>query len=119
MKFTRKPFTDWEIKLRLINNNTNKTYEGGADFGNYTVVYRTTYRRNKECEQFTLLPKEEWGNMCLIQIQIFKDGSVNIENHIDCNIFIDQSSKTIEINMLCDIDYDYEHYSLVIVYDYQ
>lgn len=88
MLFDRRPFTDWRIKLHCGKENpiSTRSLEG---------IYRGTWREGKECEQFTLLPKNK--EYCLVQIRIFKDNTVTVESYAPCFVRIDNKKKLVTI----------------------
>jgi hypothetical protein len=63
--YNRQPFTDWEVELHGFSISENKE----KPLQDYNAYYRTTYKGNHQCEQFSLVNEyEEYSFM----IGIFK-----------------------------------------------
>jgi hypothetical protein len=78
--------TPWSIEV--IEDEVN-------DASMYEEVFRTTFREEKECEQFTLLLKD--SEDALIQLRIFKNGDVTSETWIPTFLRIDRRAKRISV----------------------
>lgn len=88
--YRRKAFTDWEIYVQGYGNSISLKEVDG--------VYRTAYQEGKECERFTLLPKD--SEMALIQINILARSRVQVWATVPCEVEIDNRKKRVDITLL-------------------
>lgn len=105
--FNREPFTPW--KIVILDRYIDKTMEEcevqdyGA-FDEFECFYRTTLKNSKQCEQFTMLVKDT--DIVVLQLQVFKNGSISYFNEMPVFIEVQNKYKTIEIKPLvfCNVD---------------
>lgn len=105
--FERHPFTPWTIKITRNHEESdqNEIYANrgilgaSADFEEFTAIYRSARLDGRECEQITLLPLKG-SDICLIQVQIFKNGDIWTHSEIPCQVRMNRKKKQITINIL-------------------
>lgn len=104
MIFNREPWTDWVIK---VNEDKNKEYKEVQrnNFHFFEAVYRTGFKHGKECEIFSLLPKEKFGvDFCFLQVRLFEDGNAEVENYVPFLVSVDSEKKVVTIEQHCYIE---------------
>lgn len=107
--FDRSPFTEW--KIVLVDRYIDKTFEEIAvdeptcsDYCEFTCFYRTTFKDNKSCEEFTMFHKEIGSE--LLSLYIFKNGDTILNSLMPVSVDIDKRKKRIAIQPLvyCSVD---------------
>lgn len=105
--FNREPFTPW--KIVILDRYLDKTMEecevqDYGVFGEFECFYRTTIKKGKECEQFTMIVIDT--EFVVLQLQVFKNGSISYFNEMPVFIEVQNRRKTIEIKPLvfCNVD---------------
>lgn len=104
MIFNREPWTDWVIK---VNEDKNKEYKDVQrnNFHFFDAVYRTGFKNGKECEMFSLIPKEKFGvDFLFLQVRLFGDGTYEVENYVPFLVSVDSAKKVVTIEQHCFIE---------------
>ena len=87
MLYDREPFTPW--KIEVLDMKDEEEFEG---------FYRTTYQNGMECEQFTLMPKDQIE--ALVQLRIYKNEDIMSTCHIPSNVVIHKRKKLVTIELM-------------------
>lgn len=96
--FNREPFTPWKIVIldRYIDKSMEECeVQDYGIFGEFECFYRTTLKNGKQCEQFTMIVTDT--EVDVLQLQVFKNGSISYFNKMPVFIEVKNKSKTIEI----------------------
>lgn len=99
--FNREPFTPWKIVIldRCIDRSMEECeVQDYGIFGEFECFYRTTLKNGKQCEQFTMIVEDT--DLVVLQLQVFKNGSISYFNEMPVFIAVKNKSKTIEIKPL-------------------